>query len=176
MKVLFGLLVKMILANSEQETQQISMFLKNSLHSSCFFCFLWIRAHINHHNRFRFMVLGKKFKRTIMSWRHRRSLKASKTSFSNISKISTGCEHSLFQNNKGEIFACGNNEYGGCGWVILILLKSYQVSFPMHLRTLFILFVDLAKTYFLIQKEMYILLGRIIMANWVLVTTENRMI
>ena len=38
-----------------------------------------------------------------------------KTSFSNISKISTGSYHSLFQNTKGEIFACGNNRAGQCG-------------------------------------------------------------
>ena len=38
-----------------------------------------------------------------------------KTSFSNISNISAGCYHSLFQNNKGEIFSCGFNEYGQCG-------------------------------------------------------------
>ena len=38
-----------------------------------------------------------------------------KTSFSNISKISAGCIHSLFQNNQEEIFACGYNEYGQCG-------------------------------------------------------------
>ena len=37
------------------------------------------------------------------------------TSFSNISKISAGCDHSLFQNNKGEIFSCGYNEVGACG-------------------------------------------------------------
>ena len=41
--------------------------------------------------------------------------KVQKTSFSNISKISTGNFHSLFQNNKGEIFSCGYNEYGECG-------------------------------------------------------------
>ena len=38
-----------------------------------------------------------------------------KTSFSNISKISTGDSHSLFQNNKGEIFSCGYNLWGQCG-------------------------------------------------------------
>ena len=38
-----------------------------------------------------------------------------KTSFSNISKISTGWDHSLFQNDKGKIFACGHNQYGQCG-------------------------------------------------------------
>ena len=41
-----------------------------------------------------------------------------KTSFSNISKIikiSAGGYHSLFQNNKGEIFSCGNNNEGQCG-------------------------------------------------------------
>ena len=38
-----------------------------------------------------------------------------KTSFSNISKISAGSYHSLFQNNKGEIFVCGYNEWGQCG-------------------------------------------------------------
>ena len=36
------------------------------------------------------------------------------TSFSNISKISAGWSHSLFQNNKGEIFACGYNEQVHC--------------------------------------------------------------
>ena len=41
--------------------------------------------------------------------------KPQKTSFSNISKISTGYNYSLFQNNKGEIFACGNNRQGQCG-------------------------------------------------------------
>ena len=41
--------------------------------------------------------------------------KPQKTSFSNISKISAGSFHSLFQNDKGEIFACGYNQYGGCG-------------------------------------------------------------
>ena len=39
-----------------------------------------------------------------------------KTSFSNISKISAGCDHSLFQNNKGEIFSCGCNCRGECGF------------------------------------------------------------
>ena len=37
------------------------------------------------------------------------------TSFSNISKISASLFHSLFQNNKGEIFSCGFNENGACG-------------------------------------------------------------
>ena len=40
---------------------------------------------------------------------------AQKTSFSNISKVSAGAGHSLFQNNKGEIFGCGKNEHGECG-------------------------------------------------------------
>ena len=39
-----------------------------------------------------------------------------KTSFSNILKISAGVCHSLFQNNKGEIFACGDNIEGQCGF------------------------------------------------------------
>ena len=42
-------------------------------------------------------------------------LKPQKTSFSNISKISSGHFHSLFQNNKGEIFSCGYNLEGQCG-------------------------------------------------------------
>ena len=41
--------------------------------------------------------------------------KPQKTSFSNISKISAGSYHSLFQNNKGEMFACGYNQSGECG-------------------------------------------------------------
>ena len=40
------------------------------------------------------------------------------TSFSNISKISAGVDHTLFQNNKGEIFSCGYNDYGHVDWVI----------------------------------------------------------
>ena len=42
-------------------------------------------------------------------------MKAQKTSFSNISKISTGNFISLFQNDKGEIFSCGDNMSGECG-------------------------------------------------------------
>ena len=42
-------------------------------------------------------------------------LEPQKTSFSNISKISAGFYHSLFQNDKGEIFSCGNNAKGQCG-------------------------------------------------------------
>ena len=41
--------------------------------------------------------------------------KPQKTSFSKISKISTGNFRSLFQNDKGEIFLCGCNFYGACG-------------------------------------------------------------
>ena len=37
------------------------------------------------------------------------------TSFSTISKISAGSSHSLFQNDKGEIFSCGYNRHGQCG-------------------------------------------------------------
>ena len=48
-------------------------------------------------------------------YRGKKELKPQKTSFSNISKISAGSSHSLFQNNKGEIFSCGNNHYGACG-------------------------------------------------------------
>ena len=42
--------------------------------------------------------------------------KPQKTPFSNISKISAGYSHSLFQNDKGEIFACGYNNSGECGF------------------------------------------------------------
>ena len=42
-------------------------------------------------------------------------IKPQKTSFSNISKTSTGYYHSLFQNDKGEIFSCGTNQSGECG-------------------------------------------------------------
>ena len=38
-----------------------------------------------------------------------------KTSFSDISQIFVGCNHSLFQNNEGEIFSCGHNQAGQCG-------------------------------------------------------------
>ena len=42
-------------------------------------------------------------------------IKPQKISFSNISTISAGNFHSLFRNDKGEIFSCGYNEYGECG-------------------------------------------------------------
>ena len=42
-------------------------------------------------------------------------LKPQKSPFSNILKISAGFRHSLFQNIKGEIFACGDNKHGACG-------------------------------------------------------------
>ena len=48
-----------------------------------------------------------------------------KTSFSNISKASAGYRHSLFENNKGEIFACGDNQWGQCG---LGHLNSPQIT------------------------------------------------
>ena len=51
--------------------------------------------------------------------------KPQKTSFSNILKISTDWNYSLFQNNKGEIFACGNNGNGQCG---LGHFKSPQIT------------------------------------------------
>ena len=41
--------------------------------------------------------------------------KPQQTSFSNISKISAGFDHSLFETNKGEIFVCGCNNSGQCG-------------------------------------------------------------
>ena len=41
--------------------------------------------------------------------------KPQKTSFSNISKISAGYYHSLFQNTAGEIYACGKNDHGALG-------------------------------------------------------------
>ena len=44
-----------------------------------------------------------------------RRLKPQKTSFSNISKTSTGYCYSIFQKNNGEIFACGDNRQGACG-------------------------------------------------------------
>ena len=42
-------------------------------------------------------------------------MKPQKTSFSSISKTSAGHNHSLFQNIKEEIFACGFNQNGQCG-------------------------------------------------------------
>ena len=41
--------------------------------------------------------------------------KPQQTSFTNISTISAGYDHSLFQNVEGEIFSCGSNEEGQCG-------------------------------------------------------------
>ena len=63
---------------------------------------------------------------TLWSWGHNgygqlclenkeSQMKPQKTSYSNITKISTGSQHSLFQNDKGEIFSCGSNDNGECG-------------------------------------------------------------
>ena len=41
--------------------------------------------------------------------------KPQKTLFSDISKISGGSVYSLFQNDQGEIFSCGDNQHGECG-------------------------------------------------------------
>ena len=56
-----------------------------------------------------------------------------KTSFLNISKISAGNIHSLFQNDKGEILHAVIIIGDHVDWVILILLKSHQVSFSIYL-------------------------------------------
>ena len=50
-----------------------------------------------------------------MSTDKENQMKPRQTSFSNISKLSSGYYHSLFQNDKGEIFSCGFNMYGQCG-------------------------------------------------------------
>ena len=52
-----GILVQIIQGNSEQETKQISMFLKKIWIFLFFELFLWICSQIGHHNRFRFMVI-----------------------------------------------------------------------------------------------------------------------
>ena len=62
--------------------------------------------------------------------------KPQKTSFSNISKISVGWGHSLFQNNKGEIFACGNNRNGACGlghFIVIIVTPSLILKAPSNI-------------------------------------------
>ena len=57
---------------------------------------------------------GNNFGQLCLGDRENRS-KPQKTSFSNISNISAGSSHSLFQNNEGEIFSCGHNISGECG-------------------------------------------------------------
>ena len=54
--------------------------------------------------------------------------KFQKTSFLNISKISSGYYLSLFQNNKGEIFACGDNQDGACGLGYFGHFKCPQIT------------------------------------------------
>ena len=96
------------------------------------------------------------------------------TSFSNISKISAGFHHSLFQNNKGEIFACGYNLYGQCG---LGHFTESQITPSLVLDTPpnIVQFVcGYYQVYFLIQKEMYSLLGIMARAALVLVTIHTR--
>ena len=64
-------------------------------------------------NSFGQLCLGTKAPGDLLLVDHRS--KPQKTSFSDISKISAGADHSLFQNNKGEIFSCGENQWGQCG-------------------------------------------------------------
>ena len=47
-----------------------------------------------------------------MPWRHRRSLNCSNNIIFKHFKNTAGCDHSLFQNNKGKIFASGYNMSG----------------------------------------------------------------
>ena len=82
-----------------------------------------------------------------------------KTSFSNISNISA------------VVITVSDN----VDWVILMNLKSHQVSFSMHLQTLLNLFVHLKIVYFLIAKEMYFQSGITALANLVLLTKQIRM-
>ena len=96
--------------------------------------------------------------RSIISWNKESQINAQKTSFSNISKISTGNLHSLFQNDKGEIFSCGYNEFGQCG---LGHFDSPQItpSVILNVPENIVHFVCGASQSFLIQKEIYFLLG-----------------
>ena len=55
-----------------------------------------------------------------------------KTSFSNISKVSVGYFHSLFEDNNGEIFSCGSNRKGQCG---LGHFNSPQITPSLILNT-----------------------------------------
>ena len=114
--ILCGHSATIVMANSEQETQQISMFpqkLQNipPVHSvSCgSYHVLFIISDSDlwscGRNDFGQLCLGNT----------ENQLKPRKTSFSNISKIVTGNYHSLFQNNIGEIFGCGYNSCGECG-------------------------------------------------------------
>ena len=148
------------------------MFLKNFKIFLLFFLFL-VTLIITHDDNF-WSCGRNEFGQLCLGDTEDRS-KPQKTSFSNISKISAGCDHSLFQNDKGEIFSCYNH-HGQCGLGHSIEFQmSYQASFSMHLQTLFILFVYIAIVYFLTQKEMYTLLGLIRMAALVLVTMQNGM-
>ena len=60
-----------------------------------------------------------------------------------------------FKTTTEKYFHAATMKKDNVDWVISILLKSHQVSFTIYLQTLFILFVDVTKVYFLIQKEMY---------------------
>ena len=55
------------------------------------------------------------FKKQILGETNKWISKPTKTSFSNIAQICAGNNHSLFQNKKREIYACGYNENGELG-------------------------------------------------------------
>ena len=54
-------------------------------------------------------------------------LKPQQTSFSNILKVSAGFCHSMFQNEKREIYSCGNNSNRELGWEISKANEKYQI-------------------------------------------------
>ena len=54
--------------------------------------------------------------------------KFQKTKFSNISKVSLGANHSLFQNEKGEIYSCGYNFHGQLGLGSMFSSTQLQIT------------------------------------------------
>lgn len=55
-----------------------------------------------------------------------------KTKYSNISNISAGYYHSIFQNYNGELFGCGNNEYGQLGFGHFDAFQTNVQMLPNH--------------------------------------------
>ena len=107
-----------------------------------------------------------------MSWRHGRSLNhqsLTKQHFPTFQKYQlVYCIHCV-KPTKEKYFHVVIMYTDNVDWVILIILKSLQVSPSMHLQILLNLFVDTTIVYFLIKKEMYFLLDLMPMTRIILV-------
>ena len=115
----------------------------------------------DHHNRFKFVVMGRNAAGRLCNGDKNGRSKPQQTPFTNISKMSAGSFHSLFQTSKEKYLHVGIMKKDN--WVILMNLKSLQVS--MHLQTCSISFVELGRNLFLDSEGNVFSVGIMRLAN-----------